>query len=117
MSKHKKHRVIHVHFRERVIEFEMERNLHKWEGNSRMWKKFLKSVKSKFKLRTSFAIYDPNDDMFVDDMDDLCGCYIGYEDDYNFRLILHVKADKEPYDTPQTSNEHKSKKKKKSPNL
>ena len=57
-----------------------------------MYNKFLKSVKSKFKLTTTFAIYDPNDDMFVDDMDDLCGCFMGYENDYAFILTLHVKV-------------------------
>jgi len=70
----------------------MEKNLNKWEGNNKMYNKFLKSVKSKFKLTTTFAIYDPNDDMFVDDMDDLCGCFMGYENDYAFILTLHVKV-------------------------
>ena len=88
--------MIHVHFRDRVVEFEMERNLDKWEGNNKMFNKFKKSIKQKFKLKTHFSIYDPNDDMFVDDMDDLCGCYIGYENDFNFILSLHVKADNEP---------------------
>ena len=84
--------MIHVHFRNRVVEFEMERNLNKWEGNNKMFNKFKKSIKQRFRLKNQFAIYDPNDDMFVDDMDDLCGCYIGYEDDYSFILSLHVKV-------------------------
>ena len=81
-----------MHYRNRVIEFEMERNLTKWEGNNKMFKKLQKSVKAKFKLKTQFSIYDPKDDMFVDDIDDLCGCYIGYELDYGFILSLHIKV-------------------------
>ena len=58
-----------MHFRNRVVEFEMEKNLNKWEGNTKMFNKFKRAIKSKYKLKTSFAIYDPNDDMFVDDYD------------------------------------------------
>ena len=42
--------------------------------------------------QNQFAIYDPNDDMFVDDMDDLCRCYIGYEQDFSFILSLNIKV-------------------------
>lgn len=115
--------MIHVHFRDRVVEFEMERNLTKWEGNNKMFNKFKKSIKQKFKLKTHFSIYDPNDDMFVDDMDDLCGCYIGYEDDFSFILSLHVKADNEPEHEdeiespppPSKSNEDQKHEKEKTP--
>merc|ERR1719361_1079656 len=61
-----------------------------------MFKRLLKEVKNKFKLSTKFHIYDPNDQMYVDDIDDLCGCYIGFETDPNFVLNLEIKAPKEP---------------------
>ena len=70
----------------------MERNLRKWEGNSRMFKRLLKAIKSKFQLKTKFHIYDPNDQMYVDDIDDLCGCYIGFENDPDFVLNLDIKV-------------------------
>ena len=70
----------------------MERNLRKWEGNSKMFKRLLKGIKNKFKLTTKFHIYDPNDQMYVDDIDDLCGCYIGFETDPDFVLNLDIKV-------------------------
>eukprot|EP01083_Nonionella_stella_P115009 340549_1 len=91
-SSSKKFRRINVHFRHKVIGFQMKRSLNKWEGNTKMFSKLLKSIQTKFKLQTSFEIYDPNDDMFVDDINDLCGCYIGHENDLKFVLTLHVKV-------------------------
>ena len=85
-------RVILVHFRDREVEFEMEHNLRKWDGNSKMFKRLLKAIKTKFKLKTKFHIFDPNDKMYVDDIDDLCGCYIGFESDPDFVLKLEIKV-------------------------
>ena len=68
----------------------MEGNLNKWEGNNKKFNKFKKSLKEIFEIKNQFTMYDPNDDMFVDDMDDLCGCYIDHEDDYSFIPSLYV---------------------------
>jgi len=95
-KKPKKFRVIEVSFRNRTVEFELERNLRKWESNDKMFSRFLSSVKSKFALTTPFSIYDPNDQMYVDDIDDLCGCFMGFENNFSFVLKLHVRADQEP---------------------
>eukprot|EP01083_Nonionella_stella_P065518 171752_1 len=87
----KKFRMIHVRFGDRTIEVKMQKSVNKWKGNRKMFKRLITSIKTEFQLKTPFQIYDPNVDMFIDDIDDLCGCYIGYGDDYNFALRLHVK--------------------------
>eukprot|EP01083_Nonionella_stella_P084328 233401_1 len=105
----KKFRMIHVHFGDQIVQVKMQKSVKKWKGNRKIFKRLLISIKTELQLKTPFQIYDPNDEMFIDDIDDLCGCYIGHEDDYNMVLLLHVKVSHKQVVTPSASNIIKTK--------
>ena len=70
----------------------MEPNLKKWQNNSKMFSKIRKSIKSEFDLLFAFALYDPHGQLYVDDINDLTGCFLGHESHSEFVLSLDVES-------------------------
>ena len=67
----------------------MDCDLQKWSHKT--FNRLLGRIRTKFHLKTSFQIFDPTANMFVDDIDDLRGCYLGFEHEYRFAPSLEVK--------------------------
>jgi len=87
----RRRRRIEVSLGEHSFAVELPGNVRKWESNHKMFIRLLRNVKSQLKLTSPFFLFDPAVEMYVDDIDDLCGCYIGLENDFTFVLRLTVR--------------------------
>jgi len=107
----RRRRRIEVSLGEHSFAVELPGNVRKWESNHKMFIRLLRNVKSQLKLTSPFFLFDPAVEMYVDDIDDLCGCYIGLEHDFTFVLRLTVRlndantADTEPNDYEDAQQE------------
>ena len=83
--------MIQIKYGQHRMDLKVSSNLKKWQNNTKMFSKIKKSITLQFELPFAFSLYDPRGELYVDDADDLAGCFLGHESHSHFVLSLDVE--------------------------
>ena len=74
------------------MEVILDKDLEQWSGNHNLFDRLRDTIFEEFNLESKkFELYDPIDDFYTDDINDLYSCYMAHDKEYDFEWDLTVE--------------------------